>query len=548
MNNLELLQSRIKTSNLWVHPKNGTQRLYIEGFCRKTAKMKARAYFEIVNDRITPHVSVRCEKQGEAWENDYKKPIIERIYKKFHELIYNCELERKKTPLDIRLKDDVPPVYDNSLPHQVKALWFCCSMKVSALYGDVGTSKTKIVIDLAVSRYLYGQINKVLVFCPVSTINNFREEINKWSDVSALPWHIVGLESMSMSDRTYIKTLNMADKDTMIIIDESHNVKTPFAKRSKRIKQCCELCSYKVILTGTPAESVKDLYMQYAMLSNLIIGEKNWLDFENKYLIVDDRGDVIGYKNIDYLMGLIEPYTYQIIKEECMVLPKKHFKEVACNLTPKQETMYYNTKQELLDKLEQFDDCPAPATLIFKYFTKLQQIASGFLKEKNTYKLIGTNKFEELYKTEYYLGQTIFFCKYVQEVYMLTEFLGADNCAVFTGENRKTRDSEKRLFTTGKKKYFVATDSSGGTGLNGLQHCNRLIFFSRSFKYIARTQCIGRIDRQGQDKEMYIYDMLPGCGIEDRIMFNIARKGNLATEIKMLLKDKTKLKEYVQNL
>lgn len=98
------------------------------------------------------------------------------------------------------------------------------------------------------------------------------------------------------------------------------------------------------------------------------------------------------------------------------------------------------------------------------------------------------------------------------------------------------------------KKYFVATMGSGGTGLNGLQHCNRIVFWSNSFKYTERKQCIGRIDRKGQENEMIIYDMHSNCGIETRIASNLARKGNLADEIKQKLHDKTELKKYILEL
>ncbi len=551
MSHLQKLHARIKRSRLWIHPKNGEERLYIEGFTRRTPKMKANAYLQIVNDRITPFVDVYCENQGEAWADNYKKPIVERMWEQFHELIYDCELERKEVPLHERLRDDVIPIHTNSMFHQAQALRFCCSMKVSALFADTGTGKTKVAIDLAISRYEAGQINKVLIFCPVSTKKNFQDEIDKWYDGENMVWKIVGLETMSSSEKTVLEVMQWTDHETFIIIDESHACKTPFAKRSRRIKACCDKTSYKLIMTGTPAESVKDMYMQYSMLSDLIIGEPNWLKFEEKYLIVDDRKDIVGYKNVDHLMGLVEPYTYQVRKEDVMKLPAKRFHNISCPLTEKQHIIYFRLKEELMEKLENFRDneIEPPATLIFRYFGKMQQASCGFQKEENGgITDLGTEKFSMLEKTGYETGQTIFFCKYIWEIDRIVGFLGRENCAVFIGDNRTERDAEKDLFTQGRKKYFVATMGSGGTGLNGLQHCNRIIFWSNSFKWMERKQCIGRIDRKGQENEMEIYDLVPDCGIEYRITANLARKGNLANEIKKLLHDKTKLKEYVEAL
>lgn len=548
--NLEALQKRLKGSHIYKGERSGVERLYFR-FGKQTAKMRTDCWFEIVNDRITPFVRIKCDNQPRQWCESQERTVLENIHAQFHEIINNCELERRKVPLHERLRDDIIPVHENSLLHQAQALRFCCSMKVTALFADTGTGKTKVAFDLAVSRYEAGQIKKVQIFCPVSTKHNFMQEVKKWCPNSAVEWKVTGLETMSSSDTAYIEALAYVDNETMIIVDESHACKTPFAKRSKRIHACSERCSYKLIMTGTPAESVKDMYMQYAMLSDLIIGERNWLDFEAKYLIVDERGDVIGYKNVNHLMGLVEPYTYQIRKEDCMDLPDKHFYTLEAGLTYEQQKWYGHYKEELLERIAEYYDSNSmpPVHLIFLYFTKLQQVACGFRKdEAGTIQDLGNCKWNRISDTGYEDGQTIFFSKYLFEVEKLISYLGRENCSVFTGKNLNERDAEKELFTNGQRKYFVATMGSGGTGLNGLQHCNRIVFWSSSFKWTERKQCIGRIDRQGQMRKMHIYTMRSKCGIEYRILENLSRKGNLADEIKQLLHDKTKLKNYVRDL
>ncbi|EKB60778.1 SNF2-related protein [Bergeyella zoohelcum] len=545
---LEILQKRIKNSKIYQLKDKGIKRLYFP-YIKNTPKMKISTWLEIVNDKLDVFVNVACENQHPNWETNKENEILEGLREKFRELINNCELQRRKVPLHERLRDDVVPVHSDSMLHQAQALRFCCSMKVTALFTDTGTGKSKIAIDLAISRYEAGQINKVLIFCPVSTKINFKKEIDKWGGAIPIEWKIVGIETMSSSELTVLNLLKWVDSETMIVVDESHLCKTPTAKRSRRIKACCEKASYKMIMTGTPAESVKDMFMQYSLLSDLIIGGNGWSSFEEKYLIKDMRGDVIAYKNVDYLMGLLEPYTYQVNKEEVMNLPDKTFKEIRCPLNENQEATYSYFKNELLEKLEQVNGDYVSPTLIFQYFGKLQQISCGFIPtEDGDVKDLGTTKFDFLEQVDYKNGQTIFFCKYLFELDKLVSYLGRENCAVFTGENRENRDTEKEDFTLGRRQFFVATMGSGGIGLNGLQHCNRIIFWSNSFKYNERKQCIGRIDRKGQERPMKIYDMRSDCGIEARIAANLKRKGNLSDEIKKLLKEKTKLKKYVHSL
>ena len=421
-------------------------------------------------------------------------------------------------------------------------------MKVGALFSDVGTGKTKIAIDLAISRFHSGKISKVLVFCPVSTILNFQKEVDKFSNEKDLVWKYVGIESMSSSPNTNQMALCFADSDTMIIIDESHLVKTPTAIRSKQIYNVCQRCTYKLIMTGTPiADNAHDLYMQYSMLSHLIMQCNSWNEYENRYVLYGGvtGNDIVGYKNLDYLTGLIEPYTYQIKKEDCLSLPERINYTYSCDLTEKQAEIYYQVKDELLDLIDKGD---YTSETIFAYLTKMQQITCGYYYDENgMFSYIGTNKFN-LIKEIGLPERCLFFCKYLFEIDFLVDFLGTENCAVFTGKNRKTRNQEKELFVTGQKKYFVATSSSGGTGLNGLQTCNIMFRFSRTFKFIEDQQTAGRIERPGQTKQMFVYDLITNSGIDRKIQQNINRKSSLDSEIKAILNNKQKLRAYLSEI
>jgi SNF2 family DNA or RNA helicase len=302
-------------------------------------------------------------------------------------------------------------------------------------------------------------------------------------------------------------------------------------------------------MTGTPVtEHVHDLYMQYFVLSPLIIGVPDWRKFEENYLIMGGRlgNEILGYKNLEYLMSLVEPYTYQITKEECIDLPAKHFHTYYCDLNEGQQRLYEREKKWLLTVIQgNF----FRVTDIFQSFVRMQQICSGFYHGADDYaEFVSTDKMKMLTSlptTE----KIVFFCKFIFEMEMLTNYFGRDKCALFSGQNPKKRDSELMAFVEGEKQYFVATMQSGGTGLNGLQSvCKHMVFFSNSFSYFHRKQSIGRIDRVGQDSEMHVHDFCTTAKIDEKIMQNLYRKGNLVDEIKALMLDKTKLKNDIENL
>ena len=303
-----------------------------------------------------------------------------------------------------------------------------------------------------------------------------------------------------------------------------------------------------MVMTGTPVtENVHNIYMQYAVLSDAIIGVSNWLKFEEKYLIIGGRSgtEVIGYKNLDHLLSLIEPYTHQISKDVLNLSPYRVNKH-QCYMNDLQDALYEQEKSLLLDKIMQDD---VHATDIFRTFIRMQQICSGFYVKKNKEIMhIGTDKTELLEELDL-SKKTVFFCNFIFEVDLLIKILGKENCCEFTGRNPKTRYLEKDEFVNGEKKFFIATMKSGGTGLNGLEFvANSVVFFSNSFSYMTRQQSIGRVYRKGQTRTVNIHDFTSSSGIEDRIMRCLSRKEGLADEIKRLMEDRISLRKYVESL
>lgn len=544
---LKEISKRIKGTRYW--SKYGKERVYFNTKTYKDKHCNVKIWLEVVNDSLVFQVDVFHERKQEYEFAHIAHAIKAEMTEMYREVITDTEMKRKRVPVDVRLSDDVTPlIYEDNMPHQNDALKYLCSKKVGALFADVGTGKTKVAIGLAESRCVAGKISKVLVFCPCATIVNFTKEVYKFSTIDSLKWEYIGIESMSSSFNAYKKAMSYVDSDTMVIVDESHLVKTPDANRSKYIYDICNICSYKLIMTGTPiADNVHDLYMQYNMLSPYIVQCNSWGDYEKKYVLfggITGR-EIVGYKNLDYLTGLIEPYTFQIKKEECLKLPPRANYAYTCSLTMEQWKIYEAVKVELLNKVESGD---YSSETIFLYLTRLQQIACGYYcNNEGEFVCIGTNKIR-LIRSIGIPDKAIFFCKYLFEVDMLVDALGIDNCSVFTGKNRKDREKEKEDFVSGIKPYFVATTSSGGTGLNGLHVCSTMFRLSSTYKYIDDLQTIGRIERPGQKSNITIYDISTDAGIDKMIQRSIERKTNLDKEIRELISNKIKLREFLSDL
>lgn len=545
---LEGLTKRIKGTRYW--NKHGKERLYFNTRSYKGRDCEVKLWLEVVNDRLVFQCRVFHRRKHEGEWKIIEERIKHEMTQQYREIIWDCELQRKDIPVDERLKDENITIQSDPtrMPHQEEALRHLCTKKVGALFADVGTGKTKIAIDLAEARFSSKKISKVLVFCPVSTILNFKMEVEKFAKQPDLKWEYVGIESISSSINAFNKAREWIDSETMMIVDESHLVKTPNANRSRHIHAISQLCSYKLIMTGTPiADNVHDLYMQYSMLSDHIIGCASWAEYEKKYVLYGGitGNDIVGYKNLDHLTSLIDPYTYRIRKEDCLKLPKLKMRTHTCGLTDKQEEIYSDTKQQLLDIIDKGD---YTSDTIFMFLTKLQQIACGYHYDRSgVFVYLGTKKMVLIRKIGI-PSKAIFFCKYLFEVDLLVDELGKEKCAVFTGKNRKDREKEKEDFVKGKKPYFIATSSSGGTGLNGLQTCNTMFRFSQSYKYIEDQQTIGRIERPGQKNDMEVHDISTNAGIDFMIRRCLERKTSLDREVRRLMKEGGDMRAFLEKL
>ena len=169
------------------------------------------------------------------------------------------------------------------MPHQEPAVDKLIRPRVGAAFMDMGTGKTRVAIELVKRRYDLGRVNRVVWFCPVSLRETIRHEIHKHTeglDVNVfdhkttdanLPdcfWHVIGIESMSQSDRLKMAAAALMTRNTFVIVDESTYIKGYRSARTCWITDISSKCRYRIILTGTPlTQGVVDLFAQVRFLS-----------------------------------------------------------------------------------------------------------------------------------------------------------------------------------------------------------------------------------------------------------------------------------------
>lgn len=468
------------------------------------------------------------------------------------------------------------------LSHQQDAVAKLLPGRVGAMFMEMGTGKSRTAIELV--RLRQTKINKIIWFCPVALKQTVRFEIFKHTNAKAddvcvfndkttirnMPacwWYVVGIESMSASNRVALTVNKLIDENTLVIVDESSYIKGHKSMRTQRITVMSERARYRMILTGTPiSQGIVDLYAQMRFLSPKILGYQSFYTFSRNHLEYSDKykGMIVRSHNTQWIAAKIKPYVYQVTKAECLDLPAKLYESRHVEMTSEQRRLYEEAKEEIL--MGDIEDITSYT--IFRLFTALQQISCGFWRRR--YVDITGKLHDSLIEVEHERldvlidtvtsipasEKIIIWAKYRHDIAQiaarLSEQFGADSVALFYGDiNENQRAIEIERFRRSAR-FFIATPSCGGNGLT-LNEAHYVIFYNNGFKYAERIQSEDRCHRIGQENKVVYIDIWSDAGIDGRISASLWNKGNAVKEFKKevdLIKtsSKEKLKELIKNL
>lgn len=449
-------------------------------------------------------------------------------------------------------------------PHQIAAVSKLSKIKIAGIYMEQGTGKTRTALELIDMRLSAGKVNYVIWLCPCSVKGTIQREIMKHTD-GDFPYRIEGIESLSSSIRLNCELIQLVEtKNCYLIVDESNLVKNHRALRTKNITRLAQLCQYKMILNGTPiSKNEKDLFAQWYLLDWRILGYQSFWSFAANHLEYDEKipGRIRRVFNVDYLVRKIAPYTYQVKKEDCLVLPKKKYYQYGFPMQEKQREHYEEIKDIFLFAVDELD-----STTLYKLFTALQHVSSGKYvltgpKQRMKTKLMfNIDDNPRILKTLDYIDditKTIIWCKYTDEInnlYTVLENKYGAGCAVkFYGEVSK-RNREKALYMfENEARFFIANKTCAGYGLN-LQFCHDVIYYSNDWDYATRIQSEDRVHRIGQEHDVDIRDIYAWSSLDERILRCLYKKESLVESFKSwidTMKDaktnKKDLKNWIDN-
>jgi len=465
--------------------------------------------------------------------------------------------------------------------HQTTALEKSWNKKVFAYFMEMGTGKTKVAIDNIAMLYDNGKINGVLIIAPKGVYKNwYSQEIpihlvdhihpktvlwqaminqkqQKLLDTlfetgNDLHILIMNVEAFSTKKGVDFAARFLNSHNTYMAIDESTTIKNPGAKRTKSIVALGQYAKYRRILTGSPVtKSPLDLYKQCEFLDEYLLDHSSYYTFRTRYAVMrkahfNGRSVeiVVGYKNLGELSDKIKPFSYRVLKDDCLDLPKKTFMKRIITLTAEQEKVYKQMKEMALAQLNGKLLTTANA---LTQLMRLHQITCGHFKANDgSIQIVKNNRLSELMDLlDEVEGKAVIWAHYQYDVQTIIEAIkkeyGDDSVVDYYGKtpNDERQDNIKKFQEDPRYRFLVGTPSTGGYGIT-LTAASTMIYYSNGYDLEKRQQSEARIDRIGQTKPMTYVDIICEDTVDERIVKALRKKINIATEIMG-----EKLKEWI---
>lgn len=440
---------------------------------------------------------------------------------------------------------------------------------------DMGTGKSKVLIDTIAALYDAGKIDSAVILAPKGVYKNWvgkelpthmpehievktaywasplskahKDAIREiWKPNFDLHIFVMNIEALSggKAEDVISGFIRMHSGKTLIAIDESTVIKNHKAKRTKAAVRVAKTCKYKRILTGSPiTKSPLDLYSQFLFLGEELLGFRSYYSFCSRYADMIKRSggthqynQILGFRNLDELTKSIQPFSYRVTKEECLDLPEKNYIMRTIELTPEQKTIYNQLKTSAVALLEDMEMVSANA--VITQLLRLHQVSCGFVNtdDGNTVEIKNSRLSELMSILEEVNGKAIIWANYRHDILAIeneiAKVYGRSSVASYFGDT----DGEKRqeivndFQTNDELRFFVGQPRTGGYGLT-LTAASTVVYYSNNYDLEVRLQSEDRAHRIGQTSSVTYIDLVAEKTVDEKIVGALRKKINIATEV-----------------
>ena len=456
--------------------------------------------------------------------------------------------------------------------HQLTALEKSWNKETYAYFMEMGTGKTKVLIDNLAMLYDKGKVNGALIVAPKGVVGTWysnelpthlpshienvtvlwQPNITKkqqdsldslFEEGEGLHIIIMNVEAFSTEKGKVFAKKFMSCHNTLMAIDESTTIKNPSANRTKNILSLAKEAKYRRIMTGSPVtKNPLDLFSQCYFLDPFHLDFSSYYAFRNRYaemktLHMHGRSIQVvdSYKNLDELAVQLKTFSYRVLKDECLDLPDKIFIKRQITLTPDQRKLYDQMKKQALAILEGKVSSTKNA---LTQLMRLQQITCGhFTDDNGATQPIENNRISELMDVlEDVKGKAIIWAHYQWDINAIIKAVvkryGPGSMVDYYGLTPKEerQDNIKSFQDDPKCRFFIGTPATGGYGIT-LTAANTVVYYSNGYDLEKRLQSEDRAHRLGQEKPVLYIDINAEDTVDEKIVKALRTKINIASEV-----------------
>lgn len=474
------------------------------------------------------------------------------------------------------------PHTEKPFSHQIKHLEERARKVCWGLFWEQGTAKTKPTIDTAILHWVNGNIDGLLVVAPPGVERNWAtDELpkhvppefaldvlvqifktakkNNKSHKRAMEtlFHHSGLSVLLISYDAFMTKEGKAlthrflnRRKVMMVLDESHNIKSPGAKRTLSLVAKGRYARLRRALTGTPTSiGPFDFYSQVRFLDEFfwkrkgINGAQEFRHYFGKWRFAADvlreegfdpgYDKLLGYKNIDKLNKWLTEISDRILKDDVLDLPPKLYSKRYFDMSREQRVMYEELKENLMLEI---GDHLITAELPIVKLLRFQQIICNYLPvgdDEPVHQISEKNPrmgiMEEIRDETF--SPAIVWARFRHDVDQIMDLLGNEAVRYDGSVDDDEAERSKLAFQKGDAKWFVGTAQKGGPGLT-LTQAKTMVYYSNSFRLIDRLQSEDRAHRAGMDEHPVTYiDIVCNDSVDERVVENLRGKKEIAAEI-----------------
>lgn len=469
--------------------------------------------------------------------------------------------------------------------HQMEEWLYSRDLRTRAIFWEQGTGKTKLTIDTAAHLFLRGKIDAVLVLAPNGVHRNWVSDEMPAHCPENIPWEglvwhsskaktkyqqraeqsVLSHKGLAVLAMTYEGILTdkgtafakkfFAQRRCLYVLDESARIKTPGAKRTKRILASRKHAEYLRILTGTPvANSPFDIYSQLRFLDPAIwhpLGIRTFAGFKSCFGVFEEKWNqsqgkafkqLVTYRNLDALKRVVDEVSSRVTKENVLDIPPKLYTRRTFELTPKQKQYYQQLRDEYLVFLDSGEMLTAP--LAITRMLRMQQVTCGYLPSdegEGLHEIPGGNPRLSLLMEilEDMPHRCIVWTRFKKDIELIqrefhkrgfrwAHYPGASSpeiCAESLTRFQKLPQSHDEAAD-----IFLGNPASAGEGLT-LTEAKTVIYYNNSFKLTDRLQSEDRPHRIGQESQVNYIDILAEGTVDEYITRKLVEKDQTAATI-----------------